>query len=256
MRTRVFAIAAHPDDIEFGMAGTMLLLKQAGCELHYMNVANGCCGSAEMDAATTIKTRDGEARAAAKLLGATFHEPIANDLEIFYEKNLLARLGSIVRQVNPDIVLVPSPLDYMEDHTNTCRLAVSAVFCRGMRNFPVTPQLDAVDKPVRVYHAQPHGHTDGLNRFQPPDFVVDVDSVIDEKTAVLAAHKSQQAWLDTSQAMNAYLQTLRDLSKRMGELTGKCTFGEGWRKHNHLGFCEEGFDPLADKIGRYIVSLA
>ena len=37
----VLAIAAHPDDIEFMMAGTLLLLKQAGCETHYLNIANG-----------------------------------------------------------------------------------------------------------------------------------------------------------------------------------------------------------------------
>ncbi|MFA6111669.1 MAG: PIG-L family deacetylase, partial [Candidatus Latescibacterota bacterium] len=35
----VFAVAAHPDDIEFGMAGTLLLLARAGCRLHYLNIA-------------------------------------------------------------------------------------------------------------------------------------------------------------------------------------------------------------------------
>ena len=45
MSDRVFAIAAHPDDIEFVMAGTMMLLDDAGYELHYMNIANGSCGS-------------------------------------------------------------------------------------------------------------------------------------------------------------------------------------------------------------------
>ena len=41
----VLAIAAHPDDIEIFMSGTFMLLKEAGYELHYMNVANGCCGN-------------------------------------------------------------------------------------------------------------------------------------------------------------------------------------------------------------------
>ncbi len=36
---RIFALACHPDDIEFMMGGTLFLLKQAGCELHYMNLA-------------------------------------------------------------------------------------------------------------------------------------------------------------------------------------------------------------------------
>ena len=69
-----FAIAAHPDDIEFVMAGTMMLLKDAGYELHYMTIANGSCGSSELDAATIARIRRDEARAAAAYLGATFHE--------------------------------------------------------------------------------------------------------------------------------------------------------------------------------------
>ena len=38
------AIGAHPDDIEFSMAGTLLLLKRAGFETHYFNIASGNCG--------------------------------------------------------------------------------------------------------------------------------------------------------------------------------------------------------------------
>ena len=39
------AVAAHPDDIEFYMAGTLLLLREAGYEVHYMTLASGSCGS-------------------------------------------------------------------------------------------------------------------------------------------------------------------------------------------------------------------
>jgi LmbE family N-acetylglucosaminyl deacetylase len=247
------AIGAHPDDIEFGMAGTFILLGRAGCELHYMNVANGSCGSAVMDAETTVRVRLKEAGNAARRLGAVFHNPIAFDLEVFYEKPLLARLTAIIREVTPDILLVPSPFDYMEDHTNTCRLAVMAAFCRGMPNFPVNPSRPAIDHPITVYHAQPHGHRDGMNRFCEPDFFVDIDSVIDEKTEALGEHKSQQAWLDASQSMNAYLQTMQDLSREMGARSGRCIFGEGWRRHNHLGFCEAGTDPLCEILGGHVL---
>jgi LmbE family N-acetylglucosaminyl deacetylase len=41
------AIAAHPDDIELTMAGTLLLLKKAGYEIHYINLSGGDCGSTE-----------------------------------------------------------------------------------------------------------------------------------------------------------------------------------------------------------------
>ncbi len=250
----VLAIGAHPDDIEFGMAGTFILLGRAGCKLHYMTVANGSCGSAVMDAETTVRVRTQEARNSAARLGAVYHPAITADVEVFYEKTLLARVASVIREVAPDILLVPSPLDYMEDHVNTCRLAVMGAFCRGMPNFPVIPPRPAIDRPITLYHAQPHGHRDQLNRFCEPDFFVDISSVIEEKTAALAEHKSQQAWLDASQAMNEYLQTMQDLCREMGTLAGRCTFAEGWRRHNHLGFCEAGTDPLGEILGDYLLT--
>jgi hypothetical protein len=41
------AIGAHPDDIEFTMAGTLALLKKAGFRIHCLNIASGSCGSLE-----------------------------------------------------------------------------------------------------------------------------------------------------------------------------------------------------------------
>jgi hypothetical protein len=61
------------------MAGTLLLLGEAGYELHIMNIANGSCGSMTEDAATVIARRTAEAQAASAELGAVFHPPIAND---------------------------------------------------------------------------------------------------------------------------------------------------------------------------------
>src|ERR1700733_12734947 len=111
---RVMAIAAHPDDIEFVMAGTLILLGRAGYELHYMNVANGCCGSAHFSPPTTAQFRGRGALARADVIGACFHASLVNDLEIFYDRPTLARLAAVVREVAPDIVLTHAPVDYME----------------------------------------------------------------------------------------------------------------------------------------------
>src|SRR5690348_3458768 len=113
------AIGAHPDDIEFYMAGTLLLLRDAGYETHYLNVAGGDCGSSNQNSARTRARRRREARCAAQVLGARFHPSLTNDLQIFYEPALLRRLAAIMREVMPEIVLTHSPQDYMEDHTNT-----------------------------------------------------------------------------------------------------------------------------------------
>ncbi|MAP72742.1 MAG: LmbE family protein, partial [Planctomycetaceae bacterium] len=125
-----FAICAHPDDIEFLMSGTMMRLSDAGYKLHYMNVANGCCGSTIHSAEETARIRFAESQAAAEFVDAVFHPPLCNDLEVFYHKDTLEQLTAVIRTVKPNIILTHSPQDYMEDHTNTCRLAVTAAFCR------------------------------------------------------------------------------------------------------------------------------
>ena len=141
---RVLAIGCHPDDIEFLMSGTMFLLKRAGYQLHLMTVANGSCGSTTTDVAQTVAVRAAEAEAAADYLGATYHESLTNDMEVVYSVELLRRLTSVVRAVRPDVILTQSPEDYMEDHMNTSRLAVSAAFARGMTNFPSIPHVNAI----------------------------------------------------------------------------------------------------------------
>ena len=98
---RVFAIAAHPDDIEFVMAGTMILLSRAGYELHYMNIANGCCGSTQLSAQHTAEMRAKEAIQAADLIGAHFHPSLVNDLEVFYDRPTLSHDTRVDHKPSP-----------------------------------------------------------------------------------------------------------------------------------------------------------
>ncbi len=245
---KAFAVAAHPDDIEFVMSGTLMLLKKAGYEIHYMTVANGSCGTTVHNSEAIIKIRREESVNAAGCIGAVYHESLVNDIEIFYERGLLARLGSVIREAAPEILLVPSPVDYMEDHVNTSRLAVTAAFCRGMMNFPVEPPHGAIDREVTIYHALPAGICDQLGRAVHPGIFVDVSGVIEQKKAMLAAHKSQKEWLDKSQGMDSYINSMVGLARKVGKLSGRYEYAEGWFKHSHLGFCPEDADPLTHTL--------
>jgi N-acetylglucosamine malate deacetylase 1 len=244
------AIAAHPDDIEFVMAGTLLLLKEQGWEIHYFNLSTGNCGSVRYSAAQTRRIRLSEARRAAKLLGAHFHPPISDDLEILYDVRLLRRVAAVVREAKPTIVLTHSPQDYMEDHMNTSRLAVTAAFARGAKNFVTTPRRPVFDGAVTVYHAMPHGLCDGLRQPVRPELVVNTTGVHATKLAALAEHRSQQEWLSASQGMNSYLRSMEAMSAAVGAMA-RIPFkqGEGWRRHSHLGFCAEEADPLSEALG-------
>ncbi len=251
---RALAVAAHPDDIEFVMSGTLIHLRDAGYEIHYMNLANGCCGSTTTDAATTARIRRAEAQAACRTIGAVFHDSLVNDLEIFYDRPTLARLASIVRQVAPRIMLIHAEADYMEDHTNACRLAVTAAFSRGMPNFPVDPPAPPITQAVTLYHAQPHGNRDALWRPVRPGLFVDITGVMDQKLAMLREHKSQKEWLDASQGLDSYTDAMRDLMREVGAMSGRFELAEGWRRHSHLGFCGPHDDPLSQTLRKLVHS--
>lgn len=252
---RAVAIAAHPDDIEFGMAGTLLLLREAGWDIHYLDLSTGNLGSLTMSPAETARVRRKEARAAAKLLGATWHPPICNDLEILYDGRTLRRLCAIVRDIDPTVILTHSPQDYMEDHMNTSRLAVTAAFARGIPGYRTTPRRRPSDNPVTIYHASPHGLRDGLRRFLPPGVFVNTTSVHDRKRAALLCHASQRRFLDATQGMDHYARTMDDFSRSLGKLSQRFRYAEGWRRHSHWGFCDEDADPLRDALGKaYLLS--
>ncbi len=46
-------------------------------------------------------------------LGAAYHESLANDLEVFYTPELISKVTAVVRQIRSDIMLLPSPEDYI-----------------------------------------------------------------------------------------------------------------------------------------------
>lgn len=248
MSKRAFAVAAHPDDIEFLMAGTLILLGRVGYELHYMNIASGSCGTAHHSREEIVHIRREESRAAAASIGAVYHESLVDDLDIFYEKPLLARVASVMREVAPEILLVQSPVDYMEDHQNAARLAVTAAFGRGMRNYPVDPPRPPVDQEVTVYHAQPHGNRTPLRQMVMPDLYVDISSVMEHKKTMLACHQSQRAWLDESQGMGSYLAAMEGMCREIGAMSARFEVAEGWRRRLHFGFCAEDVDPLAEAL--------
>ncbi len=109
-------------------------------------------------------------------------------------------------------------------------------------------------KPVAVYHAQPYSNHDPLRQLVVPEFYVDVTDREEDKVAMLAHHVSQKQWLDESQGLDSYLQTLRDLDAAVGQMSGKYRYAEGWRRHLHLGFAGPTDDPMRDALGQRIVA--
>ncbi len=244
------AIAAHPDDIEFVMAGTLLLLKEAGWDIHCLNVTDGNMGSTVMNAAQTARVRSKEAQASAKLMRAKWHAPFCPDLGVFYTEKNIRRVCAVVREAKPTVILTHALADYMEDHMITARLTVSGAFARGIPNYRSTPKRPPTLEPCVIYHAMPHGQCTPTRVPVTPEICVDTTSVHTAKREALACHQSQKQWLDETQGMDSYLVTMDTFSRRLGKQTRKFTHAEGWTRHLHFGFGAEEDDPLRDVLGR------
>ena len=243
------AVGCHPDDIELMMSGTLFLLRDAGWEVHYVNLADGCCGSDRQGTAQVARTRRDEAREAAAVLGAVHHRSHVPDLEVLYELKLVRRVAALVREVKPRIIVTQSLEDYMEDHMNTARVTVTAAFCRGMRNFHSIPRRPPWGGDVMIYHGTPHTLTDAMRRPIVPEMYVDVESALQRKRSMLACHRSQKEWLDHSQGFDSYLDTMEQVAAEVGRLSGRLAHAEGWRRHSYVGFSARDGNPLADALG-------
>jgi len=230
------------------MAGTLLLLKDTGADIHMWNLANGCYGTVVYQYDEIVAMRWEEAQAAAREAGATIYAPLVDDLGIFYTGPLIAQVAAIVRRVQPDIILTHPPQDYMEDHMNTCRLVVTAAFARGMPNYRTNPPVDAWEGETVIYHAMPAGLRDPLRQRVQPEFYVNISTTLARKRSLLAKHASQKAWLDISQGMDSYLAEMENASREVGRMSGRFEYAEGWRRHLHRGYASEEFDPLQSTL--------
>ena len=110
--SRILVIAAHPDDVDFGAAGTVARWTEAGTEVSYCIVTDGAAGGSDpaISRPEMVTLRRAEQTAAAKQVGV-------HDLRFlgYPDGRLEATLGlrkdlaRVIRQVRPDRVVCPSP---------------------------------------------------------------------------------------------------------------------------------------------------
>src|SRR4051795_5220019 len=138
---RILAVHAHPDDLEFQCAGTLALLREAGCSVSMATMTPGDCGSAEHDAEAIAAIRRGEAKAAADLIGAEYVCLEFRDLAIFNDDASRRRVTEALRRARPELVLTAPPSDYLCDHEMTSLLVRDACFTAPIPNY-VTRQWE------------------------------------------------------------------------------------------------------------------
>ena len=192
---RALVVAAHPDDADFGAAGTAYLWTQQGWQFSYLVCTNGAKGSDDesMKSAELIRLRRDEQRDAARLLGVEDVFFLDNeDGELTPGRELLGEIVRHIRHIRPDAVFTHDPesviiRDFMvnhADHRATGLAAIDAVYpaARDRLNFP--EHLAEGLQPHKVSEIYIWGS-------ERANFDVDITAVIETKLAALLAHKSQ-----------------------------------------------------------------
>jgi LmbE family N-acetylglucosaminyl deacetylase len=232
MVKNVLGIFAHPDDAEILCAGTLSLLKKAGCSVHIATMALGDKGTAIHTREEITRIRNAEARKSAELIGGTYHCLGFEDVYILYDRETINRTTSLIRKIRPEIVFTASPADYMLDHEITSLIVQTACFSAGIKN------MEAEGEPFEpipfLYYCDPIEGKDKMGAIILPSIYVDITSEIDIKAKMLACHESQQSWLLSHQDSEYILAMKRFSEKRGKEINTE--YAEGFRQHLGHGY--------------------
>lgn len=224
---RVLVVAAHPDDIEFGAAGTIARWTDAGARVRYLLVTRGDKGSddAGTDVAALAALREREQRAAAAEVGVEqvdfLDEP---DGQVTASLELRERITRAIRSFQPEIVVTHDPTVLFvnnewvnhPDHRAVGQATVDAVFptARDPLNFP-------------EHHAAGLGPWKVAELFlwstNEANQLVDIGGTLDRKIAALARHASQ------FRAFDEIAGWIRRRSEELGDRAGYRA-AEGFRR--------------------------
>ncbi len=173
----VLAIAAHPDDVELGMGGTMLRFRDAGHRTGVLDLTAGEKGSRG-----TAATRAQEARRSSRLMGLSVRETLGfPDTELVADLPLRKAIVAAVRRHRPRILFAPYAGDLHPDHAAAGRAVSEAFYPCGMKNFdaPGEPY-----RPARLFFYCMHDVPE-------TDLVMDVSAVWERRLEVARCFASQ-----------------------------------------------------------------
>lgn len=215
---RVLVVAAHPDDIEFGAAGTVARWVSEGASVQYLLFTRGDKGSSDpsADPGRVGERREAEQILAAEEIGVASVDFLGErDGEVEVSLRLRERVTYAVRRIRPDVVMTHDPTVLFvnnewvnhPDHRAVGQVTVDAVFpsARDPLNFPA--HLADGLAPWKVSELYLWA-TNEANRF------VDIGDTLDAKIRALGRHASQfEDWAEIERWM-------RSRGEELGERAG------------------------------------
>jgi len=192
---RILVVTAHPDDVDFGAAGSVAVWTEAGAHVTYCVVTNGDAGGFDptVDRSLIPGIRQAEQRAAAAEVGVKDLVFLGYpDGQVEATLGLRRDIARVIREVRPQRVLAPSPERMWDrlfashpDHLAVGEAAVCAVY-PDARNPFTFPELAAAGLEAWSVEELWVMATPDANVF------VDMTGAFERKLAALRAHVSQE----------------------------------------------------------------
>ena len=193
---RILVVSAHPDDVDFGAAGSIATWTDAGIEVSYCLVTDGDAGGSDNTITRAemgqIRRRE-QADAAAKVGVTDLHFLAHPDGRVLASIELRRDLSRVIRKVKPNRVLIQSPERNWDriyashpDHLATGEAAMAAVYPDARNPFAHPELLDEGFEPWAAREVYVMAHPNS-------NTAVDITNAIDRKIAALMCHESQHA---------------------------------------------------------------
>ena len=180
MTLDALVIAAHPDDAEISLGGTILRMVENGRAVGVLDLTRG-----EMGTRGTAADRERETAAATKLLGLAYRGNLElPDGRVQVTVEAREALARVLREQRPGVVFAHHARDLHPDHSACGRLAREAWYLSGLKRMAELGGGPPARRPARLFHFMGH---------QPfePTVVVDIDSVWERKVDVIRCYVSQ-----------------------------------------------------------------
>ncbi len=223
-------MAAHPDDAELSVAGTIARHIAMGKKVGIVDFTQG-----ELGTRGTAEIRLRESAAAAEILQLSSRDNMKfRDGFFKNDEDHQLKLVEIIRKYQPDIVIANAIEDRHPDHGKASDLADQACFLSGLRmihTFEESGESQAAWRPKSVFHYI-------QDRYIEPDFVIDITPYWPVKEAAIRAFRSQFYDPDSNEP-ESYLTTpdflgfIESRSQEMGHKIG-VKYGEGFTKSKML----------------------
>ncbi|HEX2419294.1 MAG TPA: PIG-L deacetylase family protein [Micromonosporaceae bacterium] len=219
---RVLAVFAHPDDVDFGSAGTVATWVDAGIEVTYLMVTKGEAGSAGgLSQELLADTRETEQRTAAGVVGVHNVEFLDGypDGAVYFGHRLRRDITRAIRRWRPDRVLTNSPLRRWDsmggpnhpDHLAVGEATVAAVYPDARNRYAHCELL--TEEGLEPWTVREVWFSGGPS----PDHFVDITETAERKFTALRSHASQLPDPDSTEQM---------LRKWLGQTALTAGFGE------------------------------